>query len=316
MSIPVIVITGFLGCGKTSFLRNLLPLCEDAGVRPALIINEVGDIDVDGELLADLHAEQVRLVGGCVCCTLQSQLTETIYNVIENHLGDVIIIECSGLSNPVDVVNALSTPALVREIAITHIICLLDTKRAPKLLGLIEMAKGQVSSSNITILNKIDLADETMVTESINLAHELSPYSEIHHSSYGDIGRDRMLNILTDTASVRSYCKCGCDDPDHDHDHSHTLPASFCTAALTLPEAVSQVEIDKLMQDMPDYVIRAKGFAYIEDTGWHILHKVYETVNITPLSGPAPKAGPILVCIGQHLLPDELIKFSNGVFSR
>ena len=73
MPIPVIIVTGFLGCGKTSFLRHLLPRCGVAGLRPALIINEVGDVDVDGELLADLQAEQARLVGGCVCCTLQSQ---------------------------------------------------------------------------------------------------------------------------------------------------------------------------------------------------------------------------------------------------
>ena len=311
----MIVITGFLGCGKTSFLRHLLPLCEDAGVRPALIINEVGDIDVDGELLADLHAEQVRLVGGCVCCTLQSQLTETIYNVIENKLGDVIIIECSGLSNPVDVVNALSTPALVREIAISNIICLLDTKRAPKLLGLIEMAKGQVSSANIIILNKLDLADDSIVSESTNLVQELAPYSEIHKASYGDIGRNRMLSILTDTASAVTGCECNCGDPDHHHDHSRTLPASFCTTALNLPESVTRAAINNLLQHLPDYVIRSKGFAYIEDTGWHILHKVYETINITPLSGPAPKAGPILVCIGQHLLPEELIRLAEETFS-
>jgi G3E family GTPase len=309
------VITGFLGCGKTSFLRKLLPLCEDAGVRPALIINEVGDIDVDGELLADLHAEQVRLVGGCVCCTLQSQLTETIYNVIENKLGDVIIIECSGLSNPVDVVNALSTPALVREIAISNIICLLDTKRAIKLLGSIELAKSQVSSSNITILNKLDLADADMKTDTANLTRELAPYTEIHHASYGDIGRDRMLNILTDSASVVSVCECDCTDPDHHHEHSHTLPASFCTTALSLPETMSQSGIERLLQYLPEYVIRAKGFAYVEGTGWQILHKVYETINITPLNGPAPKAGPILVCIGQRLIPEELIKLSDDIFT-
>jgi len=154
-----------------------------------------------------------------------------------------------------------------------------------------------------------------MKTDTANLTRELAPYTEIHHASYGDIGRDRMLNILTDSASVVSVCECDCTDPDHHHEHSHTLPASFCTTALSLPETMSQSGIERLLQYLPEYVIRAKGFAYVEGTGWQILHKVYETINITPLNGPAPKAGPILVCIGQRLIPEELIKLSDDIFT-
>lgn len=315
MSIPVIVVTGFLGCGKTSFLRNLLPLCGEADLRPALIINEVGDIDVDGELLADLHAEQVRLVGGCICCTLQSRLTETIYNVLENKSSDVIIIECSGLSNPLDVVSALSTPALVREIAVSHIVCLLDSRRAERILGAIELAKSQVASSDIIILNKSDLANESLRAQAESLARELSPQGVIRHASYGDISRDSLIRLLTDSAQSLCQHGCNCNEPDHHHGHSHTLPASFCTTALELPPSAEMGAMQAFLESLPDSVIRAKGFADLAGTGWHILQKVYESVSITPLSGPAPKSGAILICIGQRLFPDKLRDLCGNAFA-
>ncbi|MHB0997875.1 MAG: CobW family GTP-binding protein [Armatimonadota bacterium] len=311
MAIPVIVITGFLGCGKTSFLRRMLPLCGEANVRPALIINEVGDVDVDGELLADLHAEQVRLVGGCVCCTLQSQLKETIYNVIEQKSGDVIIIECSGLSDPLDVLNALSAPALLPEIGVSHIICLLDAGRVLKILNAVELAKSQVSTANIVIMNKADLLDSERWDSIESVVSELSPKSDKYRTNYGDIGKDQFMRILTDPAPTA--CECGtCCDHEHEHDHDnghqhhHSLPASFCTTAMVLPDMVSRNDLESFLASIPENVIRAKGFAHIKDEGWTVIQKVYGTANITPLGGPAPKSGAILVCIGQHISPDEL----------
>ncbi|HEY3416470.1 MAG TPA: GTP-binding protein, partial [Armatimonadota bacterium] len=160
MSVPVIIISGFLGCGKTSFLRHLLPLCGEAGLRPALIINEVGDVDVDGELLADLQAAQSLLVGGCVCCTLQAQLATTVQDVLDRQAGDLIIIECSGLSNPLDVVGVLSTPMLLSRVAVSHVICLLDARRGPILLKAAELARAQVATADVLIFNKADTIAE------------------------------------------------------------------------------------------------------------------------------------------------------------
>jgi len=309
MAIPVIIVSGFLGCGKTTFLHHLLPRCGVVGLRPALIINEVGDVDVDGELLADLHAEQARLVGGCVCCTLQSQLAGTLYDLLERQAGDVIIIECSGLSNPIDVLSALSAPALLREIAVSHIVCLLDVARADKLLQVTELARVQVAGADVLILNKLDRVDTARRERLTALIDGVNTRAVRHWASYGDIGNPALDALLTAPAPVR--CACGeghAHDYDHDHDHAHTheLPSSFCTVALPLPSRVERAALETLLRDLPDNVIRAKGFAAVSEEGWHVIQMVYDAFDITPLHGAAPAIGAVLVCIGQHLEPAKL----------
>jgi len=300
MAIPVLIVTGFLGCGKTTFLRHLLPWCADTGQRPALIINEVGATDVDGELLADLHAEQARLVGGCVCCTLQAQLGQTVDTIIESGVYNLLIIECSGLSNPLDVLSALSSPALVRQIAVSHIVCLLDARRAEAMLKVTELAKTQVATADVVILNK----EDTLVPErreSVDtLAAGLAPHATRYWARYGDIGDDAMRGLLTDTAPMHHMCDDVHCRHDH-HSHSHALPASFCTFATALPSVVTRPALEALIQALPENVIRAKGFAYVCDEGWQVLHRVYDAWDITPFIGATPSNGAILVCIGQHL---------------
>ncbi|MHB9134775.1 MAG: CobW family GTP-binding protein [Armatimonadota bacterium] len=304
MAIPVVIVTGFLGCGKTSFLRHLLPLCGEAGLRPALIINEVGDVDIDGELLDDLNAEQARLVGGCVCCTLQAQLSSTLYEVLERKAFNIIIIECSGLSNPLDVLSVLSAPALLREIAVSHIICLLDAGRADKVLKVAELAKTQVTSADLLILNKEDKVPPERRSEVEALVDGLAPHAMKRWAAYGDIGAASLRALLTDPAPMR--CSCSCEhDHSHDHTHHHHLPASFCTVALALPEGVGQEALTTLLNTLPDSVIRAKGFAHVAGEGWHTLHKVYDSIDITPYTA-VPTVGAVLICIGQHLDPDML----------
>jgi G3E family GTPase len=307
MTTPVLIISGFLGCGKTSFLRHLLPLCGEVGVRPALIINEVGDADVDGELLADLHAEQARLVGGCVCCTLQAQLAQTVDGILEQERYNLLIIECSGLSNPIDVLSALTSPALVRRLAVTHIVTLVDGRRAEAMLKVTELAKTQVSSADVLIFNKEDLLAPDRRAGIEALAASLNDHAERHWATYGDIGTDTLRRLLTDPAPVRAVhvCDTACDHGHHHH-HDHALPASFNTFAVPLPPRVPRAAMERLLDTMPETVIRAKGFANLDDDGWHVMHRVYDAWDITPFIGATPSNGALLVCIGQHLDRDAL----------
>jgi G3E family GTPase len=306
-------VSGFLGCGKTTFLRHLIPLCRETGQRPALIVNEVGDVDVDGELLSDLNAEQVRLVGGCVCCTLQSQLSETIWDVLERKAYDLIIIECSGLSNPLDVIGVLAAPALIGKIAVSHVVCLLNSAKCDKLLKAAEVALRQVESADILILNKSDLLEDDSRAAVEAAVLPLAPKAARHWATYGDIGRDALLDILKTPAVTHSHCTCGCGHAhNHDHDHHHELPASFCTVAVPLPPEVEALALEKLLGGLPENVIRAKGFANVRDRGWQVIQKSYDSVYLAPIAA-APTVGAVLICIGQQLEAEAILGMAAEV---
>jgi len=301
MPIRVIIVTGFLGGGKTSFLRHLLPVCGEVGLRPALIINEVGAVDVDGELLADLHLEQVKLVGGCVCCTLQAQLKETLFDVVEQQRGDCIIIECSGLSNPVDVLNVLTIPALISRVVVSHLVCLVDATRMEKIVHTIELAKTQIATADLVLVNKADQVDAGRRAALQRVATGLAPQAAVQWTTYGNPGADLLRQLLTDPAPVKTWEQAAAATPRHDHPHTHSLPASFCTLALPLPARLSRAQLQQLLQALPANVIRAKGFARLDDGAWQVLHRVYDAIDIAPYAAEMPSCGAVLVCIGQHL---------------
>ena len=305
MTIPVIILTGFLGAGKTSLMRHLLQLCGETGLRPALVINEVGDVDVDGQLLADLHSEQIRLVGGCVCCTLQSQLAATMDTLVENNAGDIILIECSGMSNPLDVVSVLSMPGLIKKIAVSRVICLVDVMRAAKIFTNVELARTQATMANTLVMNKIDLLNENDLHKLADYLHILNPSAELHRAINGDPGREVLREWLTTPAPVQEVNYCTEEGCDHHH-HSHALPASFCTVALPLPAPLPRAIIANILQSLPPSVIRVKGFALLADEGWQVLHRVYDSVDIYPYRNSAPTTGAILICIGQQLVIAEI----------
>lgn len=305
MTIPVIILSGFLGTGKTSLLRHLLPLCGEIGLRPALVINEVGEVDVDGQLLADLHAEQTRLVGGCVCCTLQSQLATTMDTLVENNAGDIILIECSGMSNPLDVVSVLSMPGLISKIAVSRVVCMVDMRRAGKVLPNVELARVQATMASTLLMNKIDLLDENEILTLADYLHNLNPAAEIHRSLKGNPGREVMLNWLTTPVPIKEVGHCNGENCEHAH-HSHALPASFCTVALPLPTPLPREVVENILQALPASVIRVKGFALIADEGWQVLHRVYDSIDIYPYRNNPPSTGAILICIGQQLVAAEI----------
>lgn len=297
MPIPVIIITGFLGCGKTTLLRRLLPLCGEAGVRPALIINEVGDADIDGELLADLYAEQVRLVGGCVCCTLQSRLTESVAEIVARGGYDLILLECSGLSNPLDVLTALSAPTLLTAVGVSHVVCVVDAARAAAMLQVAELAKSQAAAADLLVMNKRDKLAPEKAEDALALIRAHTPHADVHWTTYGDLDAGLCRRMLADPAPTHTACACGHDHHDHAH---HALPASFYTVALPLPELPDRAGAERLLRALPAAVIRAKGFVHLADGGWHVLHRVFDAADVIPYDA-VPSTGALLVCIGQHL---------------
>ena len=124
MSVPILLVTGFLGSGKTTFINDLLH--REHGKRIAAIVNDFGAINIDEALLESATDEVIGLKNGCICCTLQGDLLRTLKQVLVGAAPDLIVIEASGVSDPQGIIDAVMDPVLWPAVLLDSVICVVD----------------------------------------------------------------------------------------------------------------------------------------------------------------------------------------------
>jgi cobalamin biosynthesis protein CobW len=286
--IPATVITGFLGAGKTTLIRHLL---ENAGNRRiALIVNEFGDVGVDGELLracgnpACGEEDIVELANGCICCTVADDFIPTMTRLIERpQPPDHILIETSGLALPQPLIRAFNWPDIRAAVTVDGVITVVDgpavrdglfaadpgkveaLRRSDASLDhespLHELFEDQLRAADLVVLHKADLlSPEEQGALIERIAAGVRPGVAVVPVSHGRIAPEALLGLqasVEDDVDNRPTHHELAGEADHDHD-------DFVSFAFTLPEAASRerllTAIRKLMEDFPA-LLRLKGFA-------------------------------------------------------
>jgi G3E family GTPase len=158
MPVPILLVTGFLGAGKTTVVNHLLAHAE--GRRIAAVVNDFGAINIDAELIAGASDGVVSLANGCICCTLEGDLLRTLSTLLRRDpRPDYIVIETSGVADPSDIVRNLLDPVILREAPLETVLCVMD---AGTPLSALEdaLVRAQLRVADIVALSKLDLADE------------------------------------------------------------------------------------------------------------------------------------------------------------
>ncbi|MGY3438080.1 MULTISPECIES: CobW family GTP-binding protein [unclassified Marinovum] len=152
MSVPVLLVTGFLGAGKTSFINRLLH--EDHGLRIAAIVNDFGAINIDAALLDGAADGVIGLRNGCICCSLQGDLLRTLKIVLgQTPVPELIVIEASGVADPAGIAQSLADPVLWSQVRLETIACVIDAPDVP-VRAKDPLWKAQVAGSDILCLAK------------------------------------------------------------------------------------------------------------------------------------------------------------------
>ncbi len=214
--IPISVVTGFLGAGKTSLVNRLV--LERAGAeRIGVVVNEAGEIGLDGELLGDAGGDVVEIADGCVCCTSQGELLDAITR-LHRAAGplDRIIVETSGLADPGPVLETLTSishvlrlDTMVAVVDALHAVDQLDRHESPE-------ARQQVQLATHIVVSKIDLADEAAVEDLRTRLERMNPDAQIIVAPRGSAGADLLLDRFAMGASDENV-----DDHEHTHHHEH-----------------------------------------------------------------------------------------------
>ncbi|MGB2201882.1 MAG: CobW family GTP-binding protein [Pseudooceanicola atlanticus] len=167
MTVPILLVTGFLGAGKTTFINALLQ--DSAGLRIAAIVNDFGSINIDAALLETATDEVIGLKNGCICCSLQGDLLRTLRTVLREGEPDLIVIEASGVADPQGIMSALMDPVLWQAARLDTVLCLVDAEDVSRDAGRWEdpLWKSQVAGADIVQLSKVESCDgavEALVT--------------------------------------------------------------------------------------------------------------------------------------------------------
>lgn len=179
------LITGFLGAGKTTFLKNFIRLFSDC--RLHIIVNEFGKEGIDGQLLKEAGIALDEISNGSIFCSCRLDKFEEVLQHALAAGPDIIITEASGLSNPTNIRRILAQPDKFPDVDYMGSICLIDAKQFPKVYDTATVVKKQIAVSDIILMNKTDLADETAIASICEklLAHR--PDIPIFRTTYGTI---------------------------------------------------------------------------------------------------------------------------------
>ncbi|CPR07068.1 putative cobalamin synthesis protein [Mycobacterium bohemicum DSM 44277] len=162
---PVTVLTGFLGAGKTTLINRILS--EAHGLRIAVLVNDFGDIDVDGELIVGLAAKKISLANGCVCCEVRDDLLAAIDLLMQSESDiDAILLEASGVAQPLTIASTFVDAARRGRVRLDGIVAVVDAEQLPDKVAdpaTADLIYGQLGCSDLVLLNKIDLADRQRV---------------------------------------------------------------------------------------------------------------------------------------------------------
>jgi len=282
--IQVSLLTGFLGSGKTTLLNRLLRHPDMA--ETAVLVNEFGDIGIDHMLVESVDEEMVQLTTGCLCCTVQGDLTRALRELfLKRARGDVtqfrrVLIETTGLADPAPILHTLiNDPILAHRYFLDGVISTVDSVHG---LGQLERhaeCRKQTAVADRIVITKTDMADETSLPALEQAIRALNPAAPIHRSSLGDIDPAKLFGCgLYDPASksfdVQNWLReeaYHAEREHHAHDHHHPDVnrhgndiAAFCMTydePLEWPAFVAWIQT--LITHRGESLLRIKGIVSI-----------------------------------------------------
>jgi G3E family GTPase len=290
--IPVTVLTGYLGAGKTTLLNRILS--EDHGQRYAVIVNEFGEIGIDGELVVGADEEVFEMNNGCVCCTVRGDLIRVLRGLMKRQASaargfDAIIIETTGLADPGPVAQTFFVDEEVKAKArLDSVTTVVDAKHVLLSLSESREAREQIAFADQIVLNKTDLVSEDELRIIEARLRRLNPLAVIHRSVRSQVPLDavlgrggfdlerivalepQFLNPAHGEAGHVHDDDCEHDHHDHGHDHGHAdrLHADDIRGvSLRLATAVDGTRMTRWLNELlaaqgPD-ILRAKGIVNV-----------------------------------------------------
>ncbi|KHF37135.1 putative metal chaperone YciC [Paenibacillus sp. P1XP2] len=283
---PIYILSGFLGSGKTTFLQRLVNHWQEQGLRPAVIMNEIGDVNLDG-LLVEERVPMTEMLSGCICCSIRGDLSVEMAGLIEREHPDVIVVEATGIANPMEILDGVTEAALYMKIDLKGVLTVVDSAH---LLELYREQKGktfrlmqeQIRAASCLILNKTDRVTAGEREELGSVISRWNGYAPILPAVRCEVDVAEVLASLggktglpeSDKPDGAASTGLEAEDEEH-HSHSaaghHTHHDHVMVYTHYLRGPVDSGEFERFVAGMPREVYRAKGVLTFSDTASRFL---------------------------------------------
>jgi G3E family GTPase len=306
----LILLTGFLGAGKTTILNALLKVTKNVGV----VVNEFGEVGIDGALLRDTETRQIELPGGCVCCVLGEDLDRTLIELVDQnpHL-EAIVLETTGVAEPLPIAWALERDEVAKRVRLAAVVTVVDAASFLSSRPLSAAVDAQVAYADVILITKSDLVGADEITRVTSAIRTLAPEALLrtgatatHVAWLDELLGDPPIKEVTPTENR------------HDHDHVHDANCRHLdnhavhgidSVWSPVDGVVDLEELEDALGELPSNYVRIKGIVKAVDghgrEGWHAVHRVGMRVSSEPIEPPDFESGRI-VALGSQIRRADL----------
>ncbi len=304
--IPVVLITGYLGSGKTTLMQHLL---SQEKRKVAVIVNDMGSINIDASLLNKTgnkiaQVELVEMQNGCICCTLKDEFMEEIERLSEDEGLEAIFVEASGISEPSSIAGAFVTyeESTDTRIYLKTVVSVVDVDRIYREFlnsieddediedgDVINLIMDQIEFCNVMLLNKVDLLDAQQVDEVTKALRNIQKEAEMIPCTNGIVNLDILLDredFDFDDCLASSSVQQALNDCEPDDERACVDEYGISSFVFENRVPFNREAFNRFIEDYPETLIRSKGYIWFSDDWKHIqlFEQAGRNASITELS--------------------------------
>jgi G3E family GTPase len=276
-TVPITILTGFLGAGKTTPLNRILT--GNHGLRVAVLVNDFGSINIDAELVVGVDDNMISLSNGCVCCQIRDDLIESVVALLARPESvEYILLEASGVADPAGIFATFTDANLRDRIRLDSVTCVVDADQVfahPEYPPLLDLKLRQVGFADMLILNKVDLAGPEQVARVRAWLDDHFGRLRIVETNHCDVPNEILLGVgrfdptraeLDSHAAEQDCADPSCHDEHRGHNHNGQNHSKvFSTWSYETDQPLSLETLRETMRKLPGSVYRAKGVIYNSD---------------------------------------------------